>query len=123
MLLGFALVGIRPVGHILLSQGGERPYAPKDYVGRVIDDAGKPVRGAGVTLILEGIPLETSTDSSGVYRITLTTRAEPISGTIAVYHRSYISYRGSIAIEPDSTVFPDVQLTRILATGRPDFGP
>lgn len=114
--LTFALLGLRPLGHLLMTPAGPQPYEPREYVGRVVSDKGQPIDKANVTLILEGIPLKIDTDTEGVYRIELTTRTEEIEGVVNVLRRGYEPYTGSVLVDPQTTLFPDIQLTEIIST-------
>ena len=111
--LTLMVVGIRPLGYILLTQGSQKPYVTREYVGRIVSDEGRPIGGADVTLILEGIPIEASTDADGVYRFDLTTTAESLSGKIVVRSRLYGTHESDISIDPDTTILGDVHITPI----------
>lgn len=114
-------IGIPPFGHFLLVQDSERPYVSRSYVGRVVGEDGLPVNEASVTLILQGIPIEASTDRNGVYEFSLSVSAETLSGRIVVQPPSrgvspssrYQPYESEISIDPRTTVLPDIQLAQV----------
>ena len=115
--LTLMIVGIRPLGYVLLTQGSQKPYVTREYVGRIVSDEGRPIGGANVTLILEGIPIETSTDDDGVYRFDLTAAAESLSGKVIVNSRLYGTHEREISIDPDATILADIHITPVVPPG------
>ena len=99
------VAGLRPLGHFFRVQSSANPFTTHEYIGRVIP----PISGAKVTLLLEGVPIETSTDSDGVYRFALSAAVESLTGKIYVASRLY-RYEGNITIRSESTTLADIRL-------------
>jgi hypothetical protein len=99
------VAGLRPLGHFFRVQSSVKPFATHEYVGRIIP----PISGAEVTLILEGVPIETSTDNDGIYRFALSATVETLTGKLYVSSRLY-QYEGDVTIRSDTTTLADVRL-------------
>jgi hypothetical protein len=109
--LTLVLAGLRPLGHAYLLQRSEKPYMTREYVGRVISNH-LPASRVSVTLVLEGVPIETVTDENGIYRFTIAATDASLSGTVFVESRIHGTYVGDITINPDTTILTDIHLSR-----------
>lgn len=85
-----------------------------EYSGRVLDATGARIEGAKVTLEYNGSSREAYTDSEGLYRFRIESRAEQLSARIIIDARGYKIYSRRITLSFRSEL-EEIRLTPIPA--------
>lgn len=82
------------------------------YVGRVIDaNTREPIQGAKVTFDFRDIPEIVYTDSEGVYRFTIQSKKDNLTGHVRVTAKGYEIYERNITLSSDNPTVADIRLT------------